>query len=66
MKCKLIICDICRTEGVVRLAKIAYLGEERTIYHACATHAKSIRGYGLEIVEEFELPGDAPESVAYE
>lgn len=59
----LYICDLCRTgEGDIRLAKIEYFGKHNAIYHACATHAKEIKKYGLDIIREFDYPGGAKET----
>ena len=63
MYTRLSICDICRADGEIRLAKIAYFGDERRVYHACSTHTEDVIRLEIEIIKEFEEKGDASDEV---
>jgi len=52
------LCDLCATEGTVRLAKgRCYIDEAKKWYDVCATHARQAVHAGFEF-EEFEMCGD--------
>ncbi|MCP4394890.1 MAG: hypothetical protein GY804_11590 [Alphaproteobacteria bacterium] len=57
-RCRLVICELCKFDGVVRLAKAKYQGDH-DVHAACSTHLKKIKSYGIKVLEVYKLPGNA-------
>lgn len=57
-------CDLCRTEGILRVAVGFYETDEDQIWDACPTHLKEVKRYGFRVVR-FASPGDVnPDFIA--
>lgn len=57
MKTEAVFCDLCKAEGVLRLAQGFYITDENNSYDACGKHIKEVKQYGFEIYE-FATLGD--------
>lgn len=67
MKINVHICDLCRTEGTVRLAKGKYFADEtERWFDACGEHSVEVKGYGLTIINFDELGNVDTRHLSYE